>query len=294
MHTPSSRETTLSVADSRDSETDVTVRYLAAGSGPPVVLLHGIGLDAAAVSWKHILPELARDRTVYALDLPGHGESEKPRTRYTTQYFQRVLAAFLDDQGIEGAPLVGVSMGGAVALGHALDGGDPERLVLLDSYGLGGDAYWRPAATTALWMPGFGNHLWSAVGSSKTAVRSSLSSMTGRAPSEPFVEDVFETVQDPDVVRTMRKWQRSEFRAHGLKTDYSDRLGELAQPTLLVHGADDPLIPPAWSRRANEALARSDLALVEDCGHWPTRERPEKVTGLLVEFLNGERRQASD
>lgn len=289
MHEPESRTTTLSV----DGD-PVSVRYLVAGDGPPVVLLHGIGIDAAAVSWKHVLPELAADRTVYAPDLPGHGDSEKPSLRYTTAYFQAALSAFLDDQGLDGSALVGVSMGGSVALGHALDGGDPERLALIDSYGLGRDAYWLPAATTALWTPGLGQHLWSGFGSSKSAVRSSLAGLTGSTPDEAFVADVYGAVQDRDVLRTLRRWQRSEFRVNGLRTDYSDRLADLSVPTLLVHGADDPLLPPAWSRRAHEALPNSELHVLGRCGHWPQRERPEQVTPLLRGFLAKEAGPASD
>lgn len=271
----------------------VSVRYLSAGEGSPVVLVHGIGLDAAAVSWKYVIPALAGHRTVYALDLPGHGDSDKPRRRYTTDYFQDVLEAFLEEQGLDGAPLVGTSMGGAVALGYALDRGDPSRLALLDSYGLGGDAYWRPAATGALWTPGLGQHLWSGVGSSKASIRSSIAGLVGGTPDQALIEDVYRTVQDRGVLRAMRSWQRSEFRPTGLRTDYSDRLEELDVPTLLIHGGDDPLLPLAWSRSAHRQLPSSDLHVLSGCGHWPTRERPKRVNRLLASFLGG-RGPASD
>jgi pimeloyl-ACP methyl ester carboxylesterase len=268
-----------------DGHDPVSVRYLAAGEGPPVVLLHGIGLDAASVSWKHTIPALSGDRTVYALDLPGHGDSDKPRTRYTTEYFVDVLGAFLDEVDLAAAPLVGASMGGAVALGYALDSGRPDRLALVDSYGLGGDAYWRPAATGALWTPGFGQHLWSGVGSSKASVRSSVAGLVERPPDDGLIDDVYRAVQDRDVLRAMRSWQRSEFRPTGLKTDYSDRLDTIDQPTLLLHGAEDPLLPPSWSRAAHRRLPDSDLHMLSECGHWPTRERPEQVNRLLAAFL---------
>lgn len=284
----------LSVTDRRGADSAVDVRYLTAGSGPPLVLVHGIGIDDATVSWKHVVPALARERTVYALDLPGHGESEKPRARYTTEYFQEVLAAFLDSQGLQQAPLAGVSMGGAVALGHALDGGDPERLALIDSYGLGGDAYWRPAATAALWTPGIGQSLWSGVAASRPAIRSSLLGLTGGSPSEAFVEDVHQAVSDRDVQRTMRTWQRSEFGVAGLRTDYSDRLEHFETPTLLLHGNEDPLLPPAWSRAAHERLPHSELHVLDGCGHWPPRECPETVCKLLSRFLAGGAGPASD
>lgn len=278
-----SRTHTLTPAD-RDP---VSVRYLSAGDGPPVVLVHGVGIDAAAVSWKYTIPALAGNRTVYALDLPGHGDSDKPRRRYTTDYFVDVLEAFVEEFDLAGAPLVGTSMGGAVALGYALDGGDPERLALLDSYGLGGDAYWRPAATGVLWTPGISQHLWSGVGSSKASVRSSVAGLVGSTPDGSLVEDIYRTVQDRGVLRAMRSWQRSEFRPTGLKTDYTDRLDDFDAPTLLVHGADDPLLPPSWSRNAHRRLPNSDLHLLSGCGHWPTRERPEEVNRLLASFLGG-------
>jgi len=93
---------------------DVDVRYLHGGDGPPLVF-HGIGLDAAAVSWRHAPPALADEFSVYALDLPGHGESDGIDRTYTTDYYVDVLAAFLEAAEIRGAGLVGISMGGAVA-----------------------------------------------------------------------------------------------------------------------------------------------------------------------------------
>lgn len=272
---------------------EVSVRYLTAGSGPPVVLVHGIGLDAAGVSWRYVAPRLAADRTVYALDLPGHGDSDKPDAPYTTAYFQSVLTSFLAREDLLSAPLVGTSMGGAVALGYALEG-PTDRLALLGSYGLGVDAYWRPAATAALRTPGIGSHLWGPVGRSKSAVRSALSGLTGGSPDAELVEDVYRGVRDPAVRAAMETWQRSEFRATGLATDYTDRLAGFDTPTLLVHGSADPLLPADWSRRAHRRLPDSDLHVLEGCGHWPARERPEDVTRILRGFLDGRTRPASD
>jgi pimeloyl-ACP methyl ester carboxylesterase len=156
-----SRRVDLDVRTERDTS-EVGVRYFDAGTGggdegkPPVVLLHGIGLDAAAISWKRVVPVLARDRRVLALDFPGHGGSDKPARSYTTPYYAGVLDAFLDSIDVERAALVGISMGGGIALGRALD--SPERvsrLVLVDSHGLGRDAPWRAPGFLSLWMPGF-------------------------------------------------------------------------------------------------------------------------------------------
>jgi len=261
------------------------VRYLTGGDGPPLLFLHGIGMDAATVSWRYALPALADERTVYAPDFPGHGASDKPRRTYTTDYYVDVLSAFVDELGIEGAGLVGISMGGSVALGHALDGGDPDRLVLVDSYGLGGDAYWRSGASVALRVPFADSMLWGSMGmGSRVAVRTSLRGLAGTTLPDDLVDDVQAAIS-ADAMRTLRSWQRHEFQADGLRTDYSDRLSELDVPTLLVHGSADPLLPISWSKRASEQLPDGRLLSVEGCGHWPPRERPEQFNQAVADFL---------
>jgi len=262
---------------------DVDIHYRTGGEGPPLVFLHGIGLDAATVSWRHAMPALAPERTVYAPDLPGHGDSDKPDRAYTTDYYLETVAAFIDGLGIEEPAVAGLSMGGALALGHTLDGGSVERLVLVDSYGLGADAYWRTAASSVLQTPILGNMLWHGVGSSQTAIRNSLRSMGPGEPPQQLVEDL-DNVVDRQTVRAMRRWQQSEFRWCGFRTDYSDRLDEIDVPTLLVHGAVDPLLPRRWSERAAGAVTDSTLKIFEDCGHCPPREHPDRFNRAVRTF----------
>jgi len=262
---------------------DVDIHYRTGGEGPPLVFLHGIGLDAATVSWRHALPALAPERTVYALDLPGHGDSDKPDRAYTTDYYLETLAEFIDALGIEEPALAGLSMGGAIALGHTLDGGPVERLVLVDSYGLGADAYWRTAASSVLQTPILGNMLWQGVGSSQPAIRNSLRSMGPGEPPQQLVEDVDSAV-DRQTVRAMRRWQRSEFQWCGFRTDYSDRLEEIDVPTMLIHGAVDPLLPRRWSEQAAGTVTDSTLRIFDGCGHCPPREHPDRFNRAVRAF----------
>jgi pimeloyl-ACP methyl ester carboxylesterase len=275
--------TTLEVGEGRRGR-EVDVQCYTAGSGDPVVLLHGCGLDAATVSYRYLLPELAGDHRVHAIDFPGHGHSDKPSTRYTTEFFRRVLRAYLAELGVESPSLVGISMGGSVALGHALDH-DVDRLVLVDSYGLGGDAHWRPAASVGLRIPLVHRGWWRSLGASPATVRGHLRSVTAGTPPEDLVEDVYAAVQDDAVGRTVRSWQRSEFRASGLQTDYRDRLAGLEAETLLVHGESDPLLPASWSERAADLLPNAEVAVYERTGHWPPRERPERFNADVTGFL---------
>ncbi|EMA42836.1 alpha/beta fold hydrolase [Halococcus saccharolyticus] len=265
----------------------IELRYLAAGPAEanesPIVLLHGIGLDAAGVSWKHLLPQLGREHAVLAPDLPGHGESDAPDIAYTTDYYRDTLQAFLASLDVESVRLVGISMGGALALGHALDGGQVEGLVLVDSYGLGRDAPWRPGGYGLLRVPGFDQFLSAGFRLNPAAVAGSLASLTV-ATSPEFVADVQRTVT-PNSLQALARWQRDEFRASGLRTCYRDRLGELDIPTLLVHGREDPIFPVAWSERAAKRIPTARCEVIEQCGHWPPRERPEKFNRVVSEFL---------
>jgi len=110
------------------------VRYLRAGSGPPLVLLHGFA--SSIFTWRDTLPALARGHDVVALDLPGFGGSEQP-VGLTAERYPRVVIGLMDRLGIERFALMGNSLGGAVALLVAADHpARVERLVLVDAAGL--------------------------------------------------------------------------------------------------------------------------------------------------------------
>ena len=112
------------------------IRYLSAGEGPPLVLLHGAGYNS--LDWRWVLPALARKHRVYAPDLPGSPDSARPAADYSPAFFEHFVAAFVDALGIGRATFVGNSLGGLIALRLALF--KPARvtaLVLVDSAGLG-------------------------------------------------------------------------------------------------------------------------------------------------------------
>src|SRR6059036_4163764 len=103
----------------RGGEVDgLRLHYVVEGRGPAVILVHGLG--GFAESWRHNIRPLAGRATVYALDLPGFGDSAKPRTRYRLAYFAGALRSFMDGLGLAQASLVGHSLGGAVSVTYAL------------------------------------------------------------------------------------------------------------------------------------------------------------------------------
>jgi pimeloyl-ACP methyl ester carboxylesterase len=101
--------------------------------------------------------------------------------------------------------------------------------------------------------------------------------------SDELVGDVHAVV-DEEAVRSLRGWQRHEFRPQGLRTDFSDRLDAIDVPTLVLHGQEDPLMPVRWSRQAAERLPDGELTVFEDCGHWVARERKTAFNDALDGF----------
>ncbi len=116
----------------------IRVNCLIAGeTGPPVLLLHGGGVDSASLSWRNSMPVLARTHRVFAPDWPGYGESDPPPMPCTTEYYAGLLESLLHMLDVPKASLVGISMGGGIALSFTLSSpAAVENLILVSTYGL--------------------------------------------------------------------------------------------------------------------------------------------------------------
>ncbi|GAB7017631.1 alpha/beta fold hydrolase [Halostagnicola bangensis] len=275
----------------KPGDADVRLSYRRAGtSGAPVVLLHGGGVDDAMLSWRHAIDALADDYRVYAPNWPGYGDST-PIGEQTIDRYVSVLEGFLAETDLEdeGVTLVGISMGGAGALGYALR--HPEHidaLGLVDSYGLGrripGGSFFKGAAH----VPGANSLGWTAMSVSSETTRLALGNVVAN-PSDldsDFVDEFRSRARQRGAGEAFEAFQRAELTAEGeARTDFTDELESLSVPTLLVHGVDDPLFPVRWSKRAHELIPNSRLEIVDNCGHWVPRERPEEFNEILREFL---------
>ncbi len=119
-----------------------TTHYLVGGKGSPLVLVHGITTTAEG-AWKYNLPSLTQHHRVYALDLIGHGKSDKPLIDYTLPFFTAFFGQFVEALGLEKFSLVGHSFGGGIALAFSLNNpGKVGKLVLIDSSGISTSTTW--------------------------------------------------------------------------------------------------------------------------------------------------------
>jgi pimeloyl-ACP methyl ester carboxylesterase len=244
-------------------------------------------VDNAQLSWELLIPELAGEHRVVAPDLPGFGESERPDIGYSSAFYIRFALDFLDALGIQKASLVGISMGGMVALGVTLQ--SPQRvdkLVLVDSYGLQRTAPAHILSFLFVKIPGINALTW-AMMRNKAMARYTLKSLLRRPGSvtEALVDQLYQEIIKPHEERAWSKLQNDEIQWKGVRTCFLDRLSEIRAPTLIVHGSRDTLVPVENARQAQAGIAGSQLAWMEGCGHWPQRDDPAGFNRVVKAFL---------
>ena len=265
----------------------VDTRYLEAGSGPVLLMLHGHEQNAA--SWRHVMPALARSRRVIAVSLPGHGDSAPPLDGYApSRDIAPSVAAFLDALEIDTVDLVGHSVGGAVALHLAL--ADPARvrtLTLVASAGLGRAVNPLIALDT---LPGLGE--WAIMLSrlpgghlQRTLLSAAmLFAQPWRVPADFFTE-AHALGRRPGQLEASTALARALFSAYGQREVLLDELDTLTMPTLVVWGMWDLVLPAHHGRLAVQRLPHGRLALFRTCGHLPHVEQPDRFVAELQALL---------
>ncbi len=263
------------------------IRYLAAGEGPPLVLLHGVGDNA--LDWAWVMPALARTHRVYAPDLPGSAGSARPKgDDYSPASFERFLNAFLDALEVERAVVIGNSLGGLVGLRLAL--AKPERVTalgLLASAGLGRRI---SPALRSLAIPGYGGLAvaWGKrrPGAAQRALgRAAL--LFGRPGGIPvkWLKEQYRLARQPGFLEAQLATLRAQVGLRGQRQLMLDRLPSLRVPTLVVWGERDRVLPYAQAREAISRIPNGSLELIPNCGHLPQVERPDHLTKILERFL---------
>jgi pimeloyl-ACP methyl ester carboxylesterase len=260
--------------------------YRIAGSGPPVLLIHGI-CDSSR-TWTGLLPELARRHTVIAPDLLGHGASAKPRADYSVAAYANGMRDLLGVLGIERVTLVGHSFGGGVAMQFAYQFPErTERLVLVSTGGVGRQV--NPVLRAAS-LPGA--DLWLSLlqlpGSRlnvRLAVRALQLLGTGLGQDAPDLLDLVDALPDAQARSVFIHTLRSVVDWRGQVVTMLDRC-YLAKgmPTLLVWGSRDSVVPVRDAYTAHAAMPGSRLEIFEGAGHFPFHADPRRFLALLEDF----------
>jgi pimeloyl-ACP methyl ester carboxylesterase len=262
--------------------------YLESGTGPPVILLHGLG--ATNASFLTTLWDLAADHRVLAPDLPGHGDSDKPIGKYDAAFYGRWLLDFMEATETRQAHLVGNSLGARIALEAAIV--SPERvgrLVLLAA---------APVVHRLRQLVPFVRLLRPELAAVPLPVLRSqaLSALHSLfAKPERMPEGWFEAAAD-EFARVFKAPGARVAFFSSLKEIYLEepfgeagfwsRLGGMRRPALFVWGQRDPLVPLAHAKAVAKCLPNAGSVVLRDCGHVPQFELPGATNRLIRRFLD--------
>lgn len=256
----------------------LTTNYHEAGSGEPVILIHGSGPGVSAwANWRLAIPTLAERLHVFAYDQAGFGYSEIPEgNRYSLQVWLDHLMGFMDAVGLRKAHLVGNSMGSAVALAAAVS--HPERVDRLVLMGAMGVRFPITEGLAAVWgyEPGIQNmkRLIDLFAYDRRLVTDEVAEARYRAALRPGSQEAFSSMFP-------------EPRQRGVEdlASYESRLSEVKNPTLIIHGREDRVIPLATSLQLLQAIDDAQLHVFGHCGHWTQLEHAATFNRLVRDFL---------
>lgn len=259
----------------------VRMHYTTAGSGPPLFLLHG--LLGGSFCWRFNVGELAAHRTVYALDLPGSGLSDAPRSRDCSMEAQAVrVKQFIRSAGFESVDIVACSWGGAIAL--LLAAGNPavRSLVLAapvnpwSEFGLDRVRFCSSA---------FGGLVVRcALPFSRRFYHIGLERMYGdKARIRPGTLEGYSALLQrrglaSSLINILRHWEHDV-------TMLRQAIPGVQAPTLLIWGSRDGAVDPRSAEHLQNSLARCRMEMLPGVGHLPFEESPEVFNRLVLDFI---------
>jgi pimeloyl-ACP methyl ester carboxylesterase len=257
-----------------------------AGSGPVLLLIHGMG--GTFENWHAVIEPLARQHTVIAPDLPGHGRSAPGGGDYSIGALAAGLRDLLVALGHERATLVGHSLGGGIAMQFAYQFPETtERLVLVSSGGLGHEVSLLLRAAA---LPGAELFIaaTATLGSTVGAALARGLRLVGVRPNADVSEVArgYASLSDRDRRAAFLATLRGVIDTGGQRVHAGDRhyLDE-GMPTLIIWGDRDPIVPLHHGQNAHEAIPGSRLEVFTGVGHLPQLEAPGRFIAVLEQFI---------
>lgn len=254
---------------------------------PTLLLIHGI--TSSSHTWDPVIPALSEHAHVIAPDLLGHGGSDKPRADYSLGGLASMVRDLLEHLGLDRVSIVGHSLGGGVAMQFAYQYYEHcDRIVLVDSGGLGRDVSWALRAATLpgaeLVLPVIANHRVRDAGAA-------VARLLGRLPvrPRPSVSEVargYASLADSTARTAFVHTLRSVVDPSGQRVSATDKFYLVeGRPTLIVWGALDTVIPVGHAYQAHELMPGSTLEVFEQSRHFPHMDEPERFARVIRDFV---------
>ncbi|HEY4177193.1 MAG TPA: alpha/beta fold hydrolase [Kofleriaceae bacterium] len=252
----------------------VRVRYLDIGTGPAVVLLHGFGTSYE--SWGPVIPALAKDHRVLALDLKGFGWTERPEGDYSLPTQAKLVLDLMTARGIATAAVVGQSWGGAVTL--TVVAAAPERFTRVAIYG--GLVFEDQISSFMHWagMPGVGEAMfWLTWDPAVLEEHVSMAFYDKSLVTSAALDRLEANMQRPGATAAAHA-VLEKLSVEKLEGQYAT----MTQPFLLVWGREDAISPMKYGERLAHTLPNAKLNIYPRCGHLPQIEAPRSTTDLVA------------
>jgi pimeloyl-ACP methyl ester carboxylesterase len=250
------------------------LRYIEAGSGPPILFQAGLGFGASSDQFVPTMRLLADHYRVISLDRFGWGLSDRPASGYSFEAWTASTLGFMDALGIERTTLVGHTLGGWVSALIAYEYPERvEKLVLANTAGLNTRA---PTPAQDYKVPdreGLRDELERTFAGAIEITDELVDEQVARSQVAGAAEAytaILSYVNDPDVRKAF--W-------------LPDRLAKVQAPTLVVWGADDHIIGPEHGQQAADLLPNGSLVLVERGEHIPPARKPEEFAAIMQQFM---------
>ena len=261
--------------------------FVKAGSGPAVLLLHGLGCDHT--TWLPVIAALSRRYTVIAPDLLGHGRSDKPRADYSVGGYANGMRDLLTVLGIDKVTVVGHSFGGGVAMQFAYQFPErTERMILVAPGGIGREV---TPAIRAISMPGFQVAMGLAtLPGPRHAITLGLRALarTGSAHTRDLdeVAAIVQHLSDRRVRAAITHVVRAVVDWRGQVVTMADRAYLThAMPMCVVWGTDDGVIPAKHADLAAQIAPGATVEVIPNAGHFPHKDHPQRFVKIVNDFI---------